>query len=127
MPHDQLVERTLSTAAAAALALLFTSVSIAATSVDEHRPAGASGSVEIDNVAGEIDVQGWDKSEVAVTGSIGKDVERVEVTGGGNRTSIRVVLPPISSNWPAALIRKVSASARGSAKRRVHNRRQARS
>jgi hypothetical protein len=65
----------------------------AATSVDEHRAANPQGAVEIDNVAGSIDVQGWDKSEVAVTGTIGKDVERVEVTGDGNRTSIRVILP----------------------------------
>jgi hypothetical protein len=65
----------------------------AATSVDEHRAANPSGAVEIDNVAGLIDVQGWDKPEVAVTGTIGKDVERVDVTGDGNRTSIRVVLP----------------------------------
>ena len=55
--------------------------------------ANPQGAVEIDNVAGSIDVQGWDKSEVAVTGTIGKDVERVDVTGDGNRTSIRVVLP----------------------------------
>ena len=38
-------------------------------------------------------MQGWDKPEVAVTGTIGKDVERVEVTGDNNRTSVRVVLP----------------------------------
>ena len=65
----------------------------AATSVDEHRPANPQGAVEIDNVAGMIDVQGWDKSEVAVTGTIGKDVERVEVNSEDNRTTIRVVLP----------------------------------
>jgi DUF4097 and DUF4098 domain-containing protein YvlB len=65
----------------------------AATSVDEHRPANAQGAVEIDNVAGSIEVQGWDRSEVAVSGTIGRDVERVDVTGDGNRTSIRVVLP----------------------------------
>jgi hypothetical protein len=65
----------------------------AATSVDEHRAANPQGAVEIDNVAGLIDVQGWDKAEVAVTGTIGKDVERVEVAGEGNRTSIRVILP----------------------------------
>jgi DUF4097 and DUF4098 domain-containing protein YvlB len=76
-----------------ALALMFASASMASTSVDEHRPASPQGSVEIDNVAGQIDVQGWEKSEVSVTGSIGKDVERVDVTGDGNRTSIRVVLP----------------------------------
>jgi hypothetical protein len=78
-----------------ALALLAApwSLAHASTSVDEHRPANPSGAVEIDNVAGLIDVQGWDKSEVAVTGTIGKDVERVDVTSDGNRTSIRVVLP----------------------------------
>jgi hypothetical protein len=78
-----------------ALALLASpwSLAYAATSVDEHRPANPQGAVEIDNVAGSIDVQGWDKSEVAVTGTIGKDVDRVDVTGDGNRTSIRVLLP----------------------------------
>jgi DUF4097 and DUF4098 domain-containing protein YvlB len=69
------------------------SLAYAETSVDQHREANPSGAVEIDNVAGSIDVQGWDKPEVAVTGTIGKDVERVDVTGDGNRTSIRVVLP----------------------------------
>ncbi len=69
------------------------SLANAATAVDEHRAANPQGEVEIDNVAGLIDVQGWDKSEVAVTGTIGKDVERVDVTGDSNRTSIRVVLP----------------------------------
>ena len=79
---------------ACALALLLPGpLCLAAASVEEHRPANPQGEIEIDNVAGIIEVQGWDKPEVAVTGSIGKDVERVEVTGGGNRTSIRVVLP----------------------------------
>jgi DUF4097 and DUF4098 domain-containing protein YvlB len=69
------------------------SMAYAATSVDQHREASPQGAVEIDNVAGSIEVQGWDKPEVAVSGTIGKDVERVDVTGDGNRTSIRVVLP----------------------------------
>jgi hypothetical protein len=78
-----------------ALALLACpwSLAYASTSVDEHRAANPQGAVEIDNVAGLIDVQGWDKPEVAVTGTIGKDVERVDVTGDSNRTTIRVVLP----------------------------------
>src|SRR3984957_13455927 len=78
-----------------ALALLVFpwSLAYAETSIDQHREANPSGAVEIDNVAGSIDVQGWEKPEVAVTGTIGKDVERVDVTGDGNRTSIRVVLP----------------------------------
>jgi DUF4097 and DUF4098 domain-containing protein YvlB len=68
------------------------SLGLAASSVNESRPADAQGAVEIYNVAGTINVQGWDKAEVEVTGTIGKDVERVEVTGGGSHTAVRVVL-----------------------------------
>jgi hypothetical protein len=93
MSQEHLLERCMRIALAGALALLFSAGSFAATSVDEHRPANPQGSVEIDNVAGLIEVQGWDKSEVAVTGTIGKDVERVDVSGDGNRTSVRVILP----------------------------------
>jgi hypothetical protein len=94
MSHQQPGFRLKNPLLACALALLLPGpLCFAATSVDEHRPANPQGEVEIDNVAGMIDVQGWDKPEVAVTGTIGKDVERVEVTGGGNRTSVRVVLP----------------------------------
>ncbi|HWX80399.1 MAG TPA: DUF4097 family beta strand repeat-containing protein [Steroidobacteraceae bacterium] len=60
--------------------------------VEEHRPASSQGSVEIINVAGEINLQGWDKPEVAVTGTVGKNVERVDVTGGADRISIHVIL-----------------------------------
>jgi Putative adhesin len=93
MSHEQFVERCARAALVGALTLIFSCASVAATSVDEHRPANPQGAVEIDNVAGLIDVQGWDKPEVAVTGSIGSDVERVDVTSEGNRTSIRVVFP----------------------------------
>lgn len=60
--------------------------------VEEHRAANSQGSVEIINVAGTIDLQGWDKAEVAVSGTIGKNVERVDVAGGGDRTTIHVIL-----------------------------------
>jgi hypothetical protein len=93
MSQHQIVDRSLRTVIAGTLALMFSPWSLAATSVDEHRPASPQGAVDIDNVAGLIDVQGWDKPEVAVSGTIGKDVERVEVSGDGNRTSVRVVLP----------------------------------
>src|SRR5258708_7904633 len=95
MTHVQFARRLTNPILVCALALLAAPGSLvyAATTVEEHRPASPQGAVEIDNVAGSIDVQGWDKSEVAVTGTVGKDVERVDVTSDGNRTSIRVVLP----------------------------------
>jgi hypothetical protein len=84
--------------ACALAALLLPWAAHAATTVDEHRPASPQGIVEINNVAGSVDVQGWDKSEVAVSGTIGKDVERVDVTSEGNHTSVRVILPR-GPNW----------------------------
>lgn len=94
MSHAHLTSRLNKPALICVLtSLAFPWLAQAATSVDEHRAANPQGAVQIDNVAGLIDVQGWDKSEVAVTGTIGKDVERVEVAGEGNRTSIRVILP----------------------------------
>jgi DUF4097 and DUF4098 domain-containing protein YvlB len=79
---------------AGALAVLGGSWSLAhAATVEERRPANPQGAVEIINVAGFIDVQGWDRPEVEVSGTVGKDVERVELTGDANRTTVRVVLP----------------------------------
>ncbi|MGO9935207.1 MAG: DUF4097 family beta strand repeat-containing protein [Steroidobacteraceae bacterium] len=70
----------------------------AATSIDEHRAADAKGSVEIVNVDGSIEIQGWERPEVAVSGTVGKNVERVDVSGDGDRTTIRVVLHS-GHNW----------------------------
>src|SRR5258708_18307360 len=95
MTHVQFAHRLTNPILVWALALLAAPGSLvyAATAVEEHRPASAQGAVEIDNVAGSIDVQAWDKSQVAVTGTIGKEPERVDVTSDRDRTSLRVVLP----------------------------------
>lgn len=62
-------------------------------SVNMVKPADPDGSVEIDNVAGRVDVTGWDRAEVEVTGTIGDRVERVDVTTSAAHTTVRVVLP----------------------------------
>ena len=61
--------------------------------VDEKRPAARDGVVEVDNVSGSVTVTGWDRDQVAVTGTLGKGTERLEFTGSGSRTIVRVVLP----------------------------------
>ena len=58
-----------------------------------QKPADPSGSVEVINVAGSIEIVGWDKPMVDVSGNIGSKVERVEVTTNANRTTVRVLLP----------------------------------
>jgi DUF4097 and DUF4098 domain-containing protein YvlB len=55
--------------------------------------ATADGEVVISNVSGTIDVRGWDRNEVHVSGELGTDVERVDVESSGGRTTIKVILP----------------------------------
>lgn len=102
-------------AAAAALCAWPAAVHAATRSIDEHRAADAAGEVEIHSVAGKVDVVGWDKAEVAVSGVVGNDVEAVEVTGTGTRTSVNVKMRSggISFGWhdnsEANLVVKVPA------------------
>jgi DUF4097 and DUF4098 domain-containing protein YvlB len=62
-------------------------------SVERKVAADANGEVTISNVAGTIDVRGWDRNEVQVTGHLGEGVERLDVETTGGRTVIKVVLP----------------------------------
>jgi DUF4097 and DUF4098 domain-containing protein YvlB len=61
--------------------------------VERKVAADADGEVVISNVAGTIDVRGWDRNEVQVTGSLGSGVERVDVESSNGRTIVKVVLP----------------------------------
>ena len=61
--------------------------------VNIHKPADLDGAVEIDNVAGQVDVTGWDRADVEVTGTIGERVDRVDVNTSAGHTTVRVVLP----------------------------------
>jgi DUF4097 and DUF4098 domain-containing protein YvlB len=51
------------------------------------------GSVDITNVAGRIQVSGWDNQEVEVRGDLGPGVERVDVNTDHGHTSIKVRVP----------------------------------
>jgi DUF4097 and DUF4098 domain-containing protein YvlB len=63
----------------------------AGKAIQEHRTADPQGEVEIVNVAGTVEVDAWDRSEVEVSGTAGDNVERVDVSSAGNRTLIHVV------------------------------------
>jgi DUF4097 and DUF4098 domain-containing protein YvlB len=58
--------------------------------VDARRAAAADGVVHIENPAGSVKVVGWDRAEVAVTGTQGRGAEGVSLRGGGRRTSVEV-------------------------------------
>lgn len=70
----------------------------AARNVSERKPASATGRVEIINVAGVVTVQGWDRAEVEVTGTLGDRVERLDFVTSGDTTTVRVVLPK-GNSW----------------------------
>jgi putative adhesin len=80
------------------LAIITTSTRAATRSIEQHQSADPAGSVEIVNVAGSVEVIGWDKPEVAVTGQVGDRVERVDITGADKHLEVRVVLP-LGSHW----------------------------
>jgi hypothetical protein len=84
-----------------ALLLLVASAAAAAANAktfDRQVPAQPRGAVEISNVTGSIEVSGWDRSEVSVHAELDTGVERVEVSGDGPRTTIKVILPHASGN-----------------------------
>ena len=83
--------------------LLLLAASAAATAssdktFDRQAPAQPRGVVEISNVTGTIEVSGWDRSEVSVHADLDTGVERVDLTGEGARTTIKVILPHASSH-----------------------------
>jgi DUF4097 and DUF4098 domain-containing protein YvlB len=61
--------------------------------IDRRAAAEPNGSVEISNTAGHVTITGWDRNEVEVTGTLGKGVERLDVSSAGPVTRVQVVLP----------------------------------
>lgn len=72
---------------------LTTSLAWASQSVDETRDVDADARIDIDIVSGSIKVTGWDRDQVRVTGTIGDDVESLDVAGGGSSLSVELDVP----------------------------------
>ncbi|MFA6239886.1 MAG: DUF4097 family beta strand repeat-containing protein [Candidatus Hydrogenedentales bacterium] len=86
------------TTVALVAAMLTACAAFAQTEINETRPAGPNGIVEVSNVKGTVTVTGVDASEVNVTGTLGKGSERLDVTGSGPRISVLVVIPKESND-----------------------------
>jgi DUF4097 and DUF4098 domain-containing protein YvlB len=70
----------------------------AAEEISKTLPADARGEVEIINVAGMVEVTGWDRAEVKVDADLGGGVEKLDFHNDGQHTLIKVVLPRMSSS-----------------------------
>lgn len=97
-----------------AFALLLVPVGAQAQqTVDRSRAASADGMVEIENIAGTIRVEAWDRNEVSLHAELGRGIERVDFEGSGSTTSIRVVYPRNGRNSGGAeLVIRVPAGSR---------------
>jgi DUF4097 and DUF4098 domain-containing protein YvlB len=65
-------------------------IAMAATEVSENRTVEANGRIQVDNMAGSIEITAWDKAEVEIRGQLGDRVEELEIaeTSGGLRIRV---------------------------------------
>ena len=59
-----------------------------AEEVDRTLDAAPDGDVDISNIAGSVTVQGWSRSEVEVTGTLGRNVEELIFERDGKNVTI---------------------------------------
>lgn len=78
--------------ALAALALL-TVAAWAQTPIDETKSTGPKDRVEISNVKGKVEVEAWDRNEVQVSGTLGRNTERMDFDRDDDMVRIKVIIP----------------------------------
>jgi DUF4097 and DUF4098 domain-containing protein YvlB len=78
------------------LTVCTTTLSLAGEPIDERRPAAPDGRISIENLSGSVTVEGWDREEVAVSGTLANDAEELEITGSETRIKIEVIFPDFS-------------------------------
>jgi len=74
----------------AGIALLLATAVQAGSPIGESRVMPADGLVQVENQAGSIDITVWDKTEVAISGDLGDDVEELEIQETSSGVQIRV-------------------------------------
>lgn len=80
----------LSALIASVLGTGFTATALAQTDISENRPLDPAGRIQVDNMAGAIEISGWDKAEVEIRGQLGERVEELEITETQSGLRIRV-------------------------------------
>ncbi len=72
---------------------LLLAMPLMAEEVDRTLDAAPDGDVDISNIAGSVTVQGWSRSEVEVTGILGRNVEELIFERDGKNVTIKVKVP----------------------------------
>ena len=79
--------------AVAVAATLLLAQAAGAEEIEKRAQADPRGEVVIVNVAGDVQVTGWDRNEVQVNADVSDGVQRLDFKTSGARTTIEVVLP----------------------------------
>ncbi len=61
--------------------------------INERHPLNADGRVYVNDIAGTVVVNAWEKNEVLITGSLGSSADHLEVTGDASNLSFVVKRP----------------------------------
>jgi len=72
------------------LALLMPIVAFGGESVHETREVSPDAHISIDNLAGSVEIEAWDRNEVEIRGELGDSVEEFEVSESSNGLRVRV-------------------------------------
>ncbi len=74
-----------------ALLALTPLLAFAGESIDERWDIDAKATISIENVAGKIVIEGWERSEAQLTGELGNSVDEVEISATKSNLQINVV------------------------------------
>jgi DUF4097 and DUF4098 domain-containing protein YvlB len=83
----------------AAIAVAFAAPAFAATPINQTRPLAVDGRVHIENLKGRVVVRTWAQPQVRITGSLGRGVEKLDVSGSGQSLDIVVEYPDHGGGW----------------------------
>jgi DUF4097 and DUF4098 domain-containing protein YvlB len=82
-----------------AIALLATAPAFASTPINETRPLAPDGTVSVENVKGSIVVRTWTNPQVKITGTLGKGVDKLDISGDTRSLDIEVKYPNSRGGW----------------------------
>ena len=71
--------------------MLASASAFAGKSVDESWQLDADAMVFIENIAGIIEIRGWDKNEAHLTGELGSSADELEISASGSSLQISVI------------------------------------
>lgn len=84
---------------AIALLSISSTFAFAGDKIDETLSVSSTGKVIIENQRGDVQIKGWNKSEVKVTGELDDKALDYEFKSSGNRTIFKVKMPRMMSHW----------------------------